>query len=169
MLEKMRMRARRLKSETFALYLAARDPRTPWYAKLLVAGIVAYALSPIDLIPDFVPVLGYLDDLILVPLGIALAIRLIPANVLADCRERSNEANQKGKPVSRTAAAVIVLIWLAVASIFVVWVYKMYLISHAQPVGIQTNEHTIVPMTGDGIIHRIYDTLRRIYDALLNR
>ncbi|MBI5583607.1 MAG: DUF1232 domain-containing protein, partial [Deltaproteobacteria bacterium] len=75
-LEKLRQRARRLQAETYALYLATRDPRTPWHAKLLVAGIVAYAFSPIDLIPDFVPVLGYLDDLILLPLGVALAVKL---------------------------------------------------------------------------------------------
>ena len=73
LLAELKQRAHHLKAETFALYLAARDPRTPWYAKLLVAGIVAYAVSPIDLIPDFVPVLGYLDDLILIPAGIALA------------------------------------------------------------------------------------------------
>ena len=86
LLAELKQRARHLKAETFALYLAARDPRTPWYAKLLVAGIVAYAVSPIDLIPDFVPVLGYLDDLILIPAGIALAIKLVPDSVLADCR-----------------------------------------------------------------------------------
>ena len=81
--------ARRLKGETLALYLAARDRRTPWYARLLVAGIVAYALSPIDLIPDFIPVLGYLDDVLLIPLGIAIALRLIPAEVMAEARERA--------------------------------------------------------------------------------
>ena len=81
--------ARQLKREIEALMLAARDPRTPWYAKWLVAGVVAYALSPIDLIPDFIPVLGQLDDLILVPLGIAIAIRLIPTEVLAECRAKA--------------------------------------------------------------------------------
>jgi uncharacterized membrane protein YkvA (DUF1232 family) len=86
LLKELKRRARYLKSETFALYLAARDPRTPWYAKLVVAGIVAYAFSPIDLIPDFVPVLGYLDDLVLIPAGIALAIRLVPDPVLMECR-----------------------------------------------------------------------------------
>lgn len=85
LLENLKQRARGLKAETFALYLAARHPRTPWYAKLFVAGIVAYAFSPMDLIPDFVPVLGYLDDLILLPLGIAVAIKMIPASVLAEC------------------------------------------------------------------------------------
>ena len=82
-------RARELRREVYALYFACRDPRTPWYAKWLVAGVVAYALSPIDLIPDFIPVLGQLDDLILVPLGIAIAIRLIPTEVLAECRAKA--------------------------------------------------------------------------------
>ena len=93
----LKQRARHLKAETFALYLAARDPRTPWYAKLLVAGIVAYAVSPIDLIPDFVPVLGYWDELILIPAGIALAIRLVPDSVLADCRAKAQETFRNGK------------------------------------------------------------------------
>lgn len=96
LLAELKQRARHLKAETFALYLAARDPRTPWYAKLIVAGIVAYALSPIDLIPDFVPVLGYLDDLILIPMGIALAIKLIPDAVLADCRTRAQGTMKNG-------------------------------------------------------------------------
>ena len=81
--------ARRLKRETYALYLAARDPRVPWYAKALAICVAGYALSPLDLIPDFIPIIGYLDDLILVPLGIALVIRLIPSEALADCRERA--------------------------------------------------------------------------------
>jgi uncharacterized membrane protein YkvA (DUF1232 family) len=117
----LRERARHLKAETLALYLAARDPRTPWYAKLLVAAIVAYALSPIDLIPDFVPVLGYLDDLILIPMGIALAIRLIPHPVLDACRIRANETMQSGKPVSRIAGAIIVVIWLVLAALCASW------------------------------------------------
>lgn len=124
MLAELKQRARHLKSETFALYLAAHDPRTPWCAKLLVAGIVAYAFSPIDLIPDFVPVLGYLDDLILIPLGITLAIKMVPHSVLADCRARAQEARQKGKPVSRVAGTVIIVIWLLLAVLFAVWAFE---------------------------------------------
>lgn len=89
LLANLKQRACSLKAETFALYLAARHPETPWYAKLIVASIVAYAFSPIDLIPDFVPVLGYVDDLILLPLGIALAIKMIPATVLAECQAKA--------------------------------------------------------------------------------
>jgi uncharacterized membrane protein YkvA (DUF1232 family) len=120
----LKQHARHLKTEAFALYLAARDPRTPWYARLLVAGIVAYAFSPIDLIPDFVPILGYLDDLILIPVGIALAIKLIPHSVLAECRARAQETLQNGKPVSRMAGAVIVVIWLIAAALCMVWAYE---------------------------------------------
>jgi len=127
-LAELKQRARHLKAETFALYLAARDPRTPWYAKLLVATIVAYAFSPIDLIPDFVPVIGYLDDLILIPIGIALAIKLIPHQVLAECRVRANETVQKGKPLSRVAGAVIVIIWLILAALFSVWAYEAFMV-----------------------------------------
>jgi uncharacterized membrane protein YkvA (DUF1232 family) len=124
LLAELKQRAHHLKAETFALYLAALDPRTPWYAKLLVAGIVAYAVSPIDLIPDFVPVLGYLDDLILIPAGIALAIKLVPDSVLADCRAKTQEIFKNGKPVSRVAGVVIVVIWIALAALCIVWVYE---------------------------------------------
>lgn len=118
-LEELKQRARLLKAETYSLYLAARDPRTPWYAKLLVAGIVAYALSPIDLIPDFIPVLGYLDDLVLIPLGIILALKLIPPQIMAECRTRAQATIRNGKPASRVAAAVIIVIWLAAAALIV--------------------------------------------------
>ncbi|MEK6622585.1 MAG: YkvA family protein [Planctomycetota bacterium] len=128
LLAELKQRARHLKTESVALYLAARDPRTPWYAKLLVAGLVAYAFSPIDLIPDFVPVLGYLDDLILIPLGIALAIKLIPHSVLAECRTRAQETIQKGKPVSRVAGVAIVVIWLVLTALCFVWVYEVFMV-----------------------------------------
>lgn len=105
--------AGRLKAETYALYLAYRDPRVPWHARLFAALVVGYAFSPIDLIPDPIPILGYLDDLILVPLGIALAVRMIPADVLAECREKARE--MPAKPVNTVAAAVVVAVWLALA------------------------------------------------------
>ena len=126
-LDHLKQRARQLKTETFALYLAARHPETPWYAKLLVAGIVAYALSPIDLIPDFIPVIGYLDDLILLPIAMAWAIRLIPPQVMAECREWAQETLKQGKPVSRIAGAVIVVIWLALAMLVSVWAYQAFM------------------------------------------
>ena len=132
-LEKFKQRVRRLKAETFALYLAARHPSTPWYAKLLVAAIVAYALSPIDLIPDFIPVLGYLDDLILIPIGIALAIKLVPPGILAECRVRSQEALLNGKPVSYVAGTVIVTLWLALAILGIIWAYEAFMPAAAAP------------------------------------
>ncbi len=124
LLLELKQRAQRLKEETFALYLAARHPGTPWYVKVFVAGIVAYAISPIDLIPDFVPILGYLDDLILLPMGIALAIKMIPPWVLEECRARTQEAMLNGKPVSWVAGTVVVGIWIALVALSIVWVYK---------------------------------------------
>jgi uncharacterized membrane protein YkvA (DUF1232 family) len=113
LVQTLKARARTLKHETHALYLAVRDPRTPWYARAIAAAVVAYALSPIDLIPDFIPVVGLLDDLIVVPLGFALALKLIPAPVMADCRSQALAADRL--PISRTAAAAIVTLWLAAA------------------------------------------------------
>ena len=107
--------ARKLKTEVYALYLAYRDRRVPLYARIFAAVVVGYAFSPIDLIPDLIPVLGYLDDLVLVPLGVALAIRMIPAPVLAECREKAREVMARGKPVNRVAAAVVVAIWVFLA------------------------------------------------------
>ena len=110
--ERLRGWARNLKRDVHALYLSARDPRVPWYAKAVAIVVAAYALSPIDLIPDFIPVLGYLDDVILVPLGILLAVRLIPPEILAEHRAI---ASQSRPEKSRTAAIVIVAIWIGLA------------------------------------------------------
>jgi uncharacterized membrane protein YkvA (DUF1232 family) len=126
MLVHLKNRVAVLKRETYALYLAARHPQTPWYAKLFVAGVVAYAFSPIDLIPDFVPVLGYLDDLILIPLGIIIAIRLVPPEVLAECRANAQRIAAAGKPVSRVAAGVVVGIWVLLAALAAVWTYEAF-------------------------------------------
>jgi uncharacterized membrane protein YkvA (DUF1232 family) len=113
--ERRRIAARRLKREVYALSLACRDPRVPWYAKVLAAGIVAYALSPIDLIPDFIPILGYLDDLILLPLGVLVVRRLIHEAIMAECRLRVDEAFRQGKPVSRVGAAIVIGLWVILA------------------------------------------------------
>jgi uncharacterized membrane protein YkvA (DUF1232 family) len=132
-LAELQQRARRLQAEAYALHLAARHPDTPWYAKLLVGAIVAYALSPIDLIPDFVPILGYLDDLVLIPIGIGLAIKIIPPLILAECRARAQRVVLNGKPVSRVAGAVIVVIWLALAALCVVWACEALMCTSAAP------------------------------------
>ncbi len=124
-LETWKQRARQLRTETYAVYLAYKDPRVPWYARLFAACVVGYAFSPIDLIPDFVPVLGYLDDLVLVPLGIALALRMIPPAVMAECRVKAREVIAQGKSVNRTAAAVVVATWLLLAALAVALVARI--------------------------------------------
>lgn len=119
-LNRWKTQVKLLKQQTYTLYLAYRQPDVPWYAKALAAVVVAYALSPIDLIPDFIPVLGYLDDLILVPLGLWLAIRLIPAPVWARCRQQAVSALDQEGPEGRIAAVVIVGIWVGLA-VLTVW------------------------------------------------
>ncbi len=113
--------AHRMKRDTFALYLAGRDPRVPWHAKALAMATAAYAFSPIDFIPDFVPVLGYLDDAILLPLLIALTIRLVPRDVMAELRAEAERRLASSRPRSVAAAVVIVLLWVAVAAAAVYW------------------------------------------------
>jgi uncharacterized membrane protein YkvA (DUF1232 family) len=124
-LETWKQRARQLKMETYAVYLAYKDPRVPWHARLFAACVIGYAFSPIDLIPDFVPVLGYLDDLVLVPLGIALALRMIPPAVMAECRVKAREVIAQDKPVNRTAAAVVVATWMFLAALAIALVARI--------------------------------------------
>lgn len=119
MLAALRQWARTVKRDVVALWLAARDPRVPWYAKAVAGAVAAYALSPIDLIPDFIPVLGYLDDLIIVPLGIMLAVKLVPPALIAEFRA---EADHRQKPTSRAGLVLIVLTWIAVAALFA-WLF----------------------------------------------
>ncbi|WP_237726648.1 YkvA family protein [Corallococcus coralloides] len=119
-MERWRQQVRQLKTEVAALFIAARHPGVPWYAKLLAVVVVAYALSPVDLIPDFIPVLGLLDDLVLVPLGILLVRRLIPPAVLDECRERARqEAHLRKK--NWVAGAVIITLWALLALLLVRW------------------------------------------------
>jgi uncharacterized membrane protein YkvA (DUF1232 family) len=124
-LDSWKQRARALKAETYAVYLAAKDPRVPWYAKVLIAFVVVHTLSPIDLIPDFIPVLGYLDDLIIAPLGIALAIRMVPGDVLAENRAKAQALLADEKPTSWVAGAVIIAIWLLVAALVAAVIYRV--------------------------------------------
>lgn len=117
----LKQRARAIKADALALYFAARHSATPWYAKLAAVLIVAYAFSPVDLIPDFIPVLGYLDEVILLPLCIVLVLKLVPAAVMAECRQSAAQAMQK--PVNWVAGAIIVAVWLGVAFLFGRWLY----------------------------------------------
>ena len=122
--ERLRGWARALKRQTLVVYFAARDPRTPWPVRLLAVGVAAYALSPIDLIPDFIPVLGYLDDVILVPLGIALVMRFVPEIVKADAHARADAATER--PASRGMAAVIVAMWILAFALLALWGWRLW-------------------------------------------
>ena len=119
-----REKVRRLRTEVYALSLALRDPRVPWYAKALAGIVVAYALSPVDLIPDFIPVLGYVDDLVLIPAGIYLTLKLIPGEVLEECRQRA-----KSEPITSkskwVAAAIIIFIWSVVVYLVIRLIWKI--------------------------------------------
>lgn len=116
--------ARVIKRDVHAVYLASRDPRVPWYAKVLAVAVAGYALSPIDLIPDFIPVLGYLDDIIIVPLGIMLVLRLIPQEIMAEHRDLAAAALER--PVSRSAALVIVCVWIASVALVGWFAYRYF-------------------------------------------
>ena len=120
-------KARELKFQTYALYFAYRDARTPWYAKGFIVLVVAYAFSPIDLIPDFIPVLGYLDDLVLIPLGVMLAIRMIPEEVKADSEERAKRLMDEEKPQFQFMGCVIIGVWISLGLLMVYLVVTRFI------------------------------------------
>ena len=124
MLERLKHKARLLKTEVYTIYLAYKDPRVPWYGRVFAVCVVGYAFSPIDLIPDPIPIIGYLDDLILVPLGIAITLKLIPKEVMDEYREQAKAVMLKGNPVNWTAAIVIIGIWVGLAMLAFVIVSK---------------------------------------------
>ena len=124
--ESLRRWAGRLKAELYALHLAYRDPRVPLYARVFAACVVGYAFSPIDLIPDPIPLFGYLDDLVLIPLGVVLALRMIPEHVLAECREEARQTI-KERPTSRVAVAAIVAVWLTLAALAIFFTRRVIL------------------------------------------
>lgn len=126
MVNKLKRWAKQLKSKVFVLYYAYKDKRTPLYAKAFAACVVAYAFSPIDLIPDFIPVLGYLDDLILVPIGIASAYKLLPREVVRDCTVLAEERTRDGKPKNWLAGSLMIGIWVAIAAWFSVLAYRHF-------------------------------------------
>ncbi len=121
----LKSKAKQLKSEILVLYLVLKHPKTPWYAKIVVAVVVGYALSPIDLIPDFIPVLGYLDDLILIPLGIFLALKLVPQSIVLECRAKASELHIKFKKILMSGL-VIVGIWILLAAIAIFWLLRRF-------------------------------------------
>ncbi|MDR7536983.1 MAG: YkvA family protein [Armatimonadota bacterium] len=114
MIARLKDRARTLKREAYALYIAARDPRVPWYAKAFLGLVVAHTFSPIDLIPDFIPVLGYLDDLVITPLGIVVALKMIPPAVIVEARQQAEELLRQGEPISRAGAIMVIVVWLVI-------------------------------------------------------
>ncbi len=122
-LSKLKSRARQVRTELYTIYFASKDPRTPWYAKAVIACVVGYALSPIDLIPDFIPVLGYLDDLLLIPAGILLAVKLIPAAVLDESRRKARETIDQARPRRWLGFFLILAVWLLLLFLaaFLVW------------------------------------------------
>ncbi|WP_433946796.1 YkvA family protein [Paenibacillus sp. SN-8-1] len=124
MLQKLKQTAKRLKSNLIVLYLSYRDPRVKWYAKLFTLCVVAYAFSPIDLIPDFIPILGYVDDLIIVPLGIVLALKMIPGDVIEENKARAQEI--QGKPKNWLTAALFIIVWILLAIWIASYVYKKF-------------------------------------------
>lgn len=125
-MERWRQRARELKADVRALYLAMRHPETPWYAKAIAAVVVGYAFSPIDLIPDPIPVLGYLDDLFLLPLGVLLCLRLIPSPVWQECRAKAREESTTPTPRNWVAAAMIVGVWLLLFALVARWLWRLW-------------------------------------------
>lgn len=125
MLANLKNRAALLKREAFALVIAARDPRTPRYAKAFMGLVIAHTFSPIDLIPDFIPVLGLLDDLLITPLGIALSMKMIPSQVLVDARRQAEAALQGGEPVSRVGAAMAISLWLLALVALAWWLLRL--------------------------------------------
>ncbi len=126
LLQNLREKARALNTEVYALYLAYKHPKVSWVAKIVVALTIGYALSPIDLIPDFIPVFGFLDDLLIVPAGIALSIRLIPPEVMQECRQRSQELFRSEKPKVRYAWLVVVFSWLIILAAALMFGYKFF-------------------------------------------
>ncbi len=117
--------ARALKLRTYAIYLAYQDPRTPWYARIFAACVVGYAFSPIDLIPDFIPVIGYLDDLIIVPIGIALALKMIPPQVYAESQAKAQLLMDQARPKNFVAAALIIAVWLALVALGIYGMFRL--------------------------------------------
>lgn len=116
---------KKIRKDLYTLYFAYRHPKTPWYARVIIGLTVAYALSPIDLIPDFIPVIGYLDDLIIVPAGISLSLRLIPDSVISECRERADNERISGR-LRWGVAAIIILFWSVVAYIGIRFMLDLY-------------------------------------------
>jgi uncharacterized membrane protein YkvA (DUF1232 family) len=122
-MQKIKAWARNLKRQTFVLYFAYKDNRVPWYAKLFIIGVVSYAFSPIDLIPDFIPILGFLDEVIILPLGIMFALKMIPEDVIASCEREAKRLMENGKPKNWIVGTLIIVTW----SMMILWMIKVFI------------------------------------------
>jgi len=127
MIDNIKMWAKQLKRKVFVLYFAYKDNRTPWYAKLFAICVVAYAFSPVDLIPDFIPIIGYLDDVILVPLGVMIALKMIPEIVIQDCTVKAEERIKQGKPKNWVVGSLIILVWIVAVLWISIATYRYWL------------------------------------------
>ncbi|WP_418937081.1 YkvA family protein [Metabacillus fastidiosus] len=125
-MKKIKLWAKKLKQQIFVLYLAYKDERVPWYVKLFTVCVVAYAFSPIDLIPDFIPIIGYLDDIIIVPLGIMFALKMIPNEVILECEVKAEEKMKNGKPKNWVVGSLIILIWSIITFWIIIKVYQLF-------------------------------------------
>ncbi|MFS0892553.1 YkvA family protein [Peribacillus frigoritolerans] len=125
MFDKIKIWARSLKRQIFILYFACKDERVPWHAKVFTACVVAYAFSPIDIIPDFIPILGYLDDVILVPIGIMIALKMILKSILTDCEVKAEEMMKNGKPKNWIVGSLIVMIWVLIIIWAIIYIYRL--------------------------------------------
>ncbi|MGG3805236.1 YkvA family protein [Metabacillus fastidiosus] len=125
-MKKIKIWAKKLKRQIFVLYLAYKDERVPWYTKLFTVCVVAYVFSPIDLIPDFIPIIGYLDDVIIVPLGIMFALKMIPNEVILECEVKAEEIMKNGKPKNWVVGSLIILIWSIITFWIIIKVYQLF-------------------------------------------
>lgn len=125
MLSKLKNKVSNLKKETYTLYLVYKHPQISWWKRLFLGVVIGYAFCPIDLVPDFIPVLGYLDDLVLVPLGISVALRLIPKEIVDECRKKASEEELEEVPIGKKTALVIILIWIIGLGILLMWVLSL--------------------------------------------
>ena len=126
MIKNLKNRARGLKREVYTLYLVYKDSRVPWWKRLILGIVIGYAFCPIDLVPDFIPILGYLDDLILVPIGISLALKLIPKEIYEECRETAMEEEGNDIPIGKKTALVIIFIWIVGLGILFIWFIDLF-------------------------------------------
>lgn len=151
-LARAKSKAREIKQNIFVLYLSYKDPRVPWYAKLFAFVVVAYAFSPIDLIPDFIPIIGYLDDLLIVPLGITLALKMIPTPVIEECKVKAEEIRKSGKPKNWVTGSLFIVIWILLA----IWLGRLCLAFISEFISQETTSKIITDSYGAGVPRNIH-------------